>query len=372
MSYSQINLNKDIILSWAYPQTGEIIVSNYNNVISNNDANTITLPSSLVVTTGTTLLFNNVGFNDFIILNNEGVPVTTAMTPGEINLLYLTDISTAGGIWDVIPFGGGTNGIVTFSTESVNNALSITNSTVTPPTGNIIFQIADSLNNLNNLTSQVNSGFLMVNDTTPSLTFNTYSLIGGLNIGILNSNGQGGAPIISLMQSLTQLASIEVGTLSLTLNSIATLNDNDDINLTTTGTGSVFLNQVEIDSNSNISNVNSLEVKGAIINPSVAQAQCFFFDNNTPPNNIVIENQFNIASVTGGNGSYVITFATPFNNGNYTVLLSLARGTEVIAPFQVFFRSKTATQLMVFTVDTLGNLLPALDGVSVAIFNNSN
>jgi hypothetical protein len=52
------------------------------------------------------------------------------------------------------------------------------------------------------------------------------------------------------------------------------------------------------------------------------------------------------------------------------VLLSLARGTETIAPFQVFFRSKTATQVLVYTVDTLGNLLPALDGVSVAIFNN--
>ena len=370
MSYSQIILDTNIILSWPYPVTSGIIVSDINDIISNNDANTITLPSSLVVPTGTTLLFNNVGFHDFTILYSDGSPLTNIMTPGEINQLYLVDSSTAKGVWRVIPFGGGTSGITTFSTESSNDALAITNATVIPPTGNITFTVADTLNNLNNLASQVSSGFLMVNQTTPSLTFATYALGNGANIEIDNPDGQGGIPLIKLNKALTELDSVQVGTLFLTLNSIAAPNLNDDINLSTSGTGSVFLNQVGVDPSGNLRGVNTLQVTGAISNPAVVKAQCFFFDNNAPPNNIVIENQFNIASVTGGNGSYVINFATPFNDGNYTVLLSLARGTETIAPFQVFFRSKTATQVMVYTVDTLGNLLPALDGVSVAIFNN--
>ena len=76
MSYSQITLDANIILSWPYPVTPGIIVSDINDIISNNDANTITLPSSLVVPTGTTLLFNNVGFHDFTILYNDGSPLT--------------------------------------------------------------------------------------------------------------------------------------------------------------------------------------------------------------------------------------------------------------------------------------------------------
>ena len=151
MSYSQITLDANIILSWPYPVTPGIIVSDINDIISNNDANTITLPSSLVVPTGTTLLFNNVGFHDFTILYSDGSPLTNIMTPGEINQLYLVDSSTAKGVWRVIPFGGGTSGITTFSTESSNDALAITNATVIPPTGNITFTVADTLNNLNNL-----------------------------------------------------------------------------------------------------------------------------------------------------------------------------------------------------------------------------
>ena len=370
MSYSEITLDANIVLSWPYPVTSGVIVSDINDIISNNDAHTITLPSSLVVPTGTTLLFNNVGFHDFTILYSDGSPLTNIMTPGEINQLYLVDSSTAKGVWRVIPFGGGTSGITTFSTESSNDALAITNATVIPPTGNITFKIADTLNNLNNLATQVSSGFLLVNQTTPSLTFNSFALGSGVNIEVNNPDGQGGLPLINVKEALTGLSSIEVGTLILTLNSITAPNLNDDINLSTSGTGSVFLNQVGIDPSGNLSGVNTLQVTGAISNPAVAKAQCFFFDNNTVANNIVIENQFNIASVTGGNGSYVINFATPFNDGNYTVLLSLARGTEDIAPFQVFFRSKMATQVIIYTVDTLGNLLPALDGVSVVIFNN--
>ncbi len=113
-----------------------------------------------------------------------------------------------------------------------------------------------------------------------------------------------------------------------------------------------------------------MSVPGKIINPATAKAYCFFYDNNAPTNNIQTESSFNIASVSGAQGSYVITFATPFPDGNYLVLPTLARGTEVIAPFQVFFRSRSTTEVIIFTVDTLGNLLPALDGISVVVFGS--
>ena len=371
MSYSQINLDSNIVLSWAYPNTGGVVVSDINDVVSTNDSHTITLPSSLVVSVGTTLLFNNVGSHDFTILYNDGSALTNVIIPGEINQLYLVDSSTAKGVWRVIPFGGGTSGIITFSTESSNNALTITNPTVTPPSGNIVFKIAETLNNLNSLISQVSSGFLLVDKTTPALTFSTCSLASGSNIQIDNPDGKNGSPVIRLNNALTNIDSLEIGSsLRIFLNTILAPTLNGDINLSTSGTGEVFLNNVGVDVSGNITNVNNLTVSGSITSPAVASAQCFFFDNNNVTNNITLQSNYNIASVTGGNGAYVVTFTIPFPDGNYTVLLSLCRGTETIAPFTAFFRSRSAESMIIYTVDTLGNLVTAADGVSVVVFGN--
>ena len=108
MSYSKIILNSDIKLSWPYPRTEGEIASDINNVISENDAYTITLPPANTVETGTSLLFNNVGSYDFTLLDNAGIPIGTVLIPGEVRLVYLTENVTAAGVWNVIPFGGGT------------------------------------------------------------------------------------------------------------------------------------------------------------------------------------------------------------------------------------------------------------------------
>jgi len=363
MSYSKIILNSDLKLSWPYPRTEGEIASDINDVNSSNDAYTITLPPANTVETGTSLLFNNVGSYDFTILNNAGSPLGTIIVPGEIRQIYLIDSSTASGIWRVIPFGGGTSGIITFSAESENNALNITNSTITPPSGNMKFAVSESLNNLNNLTTQVQNGFLVITGNTP-LSFVTRKIGGGSNINVQSGDGETNDVIINLADSLVGLSSINVGNLLISVNTITTASGDQDINLATVDDGVINLNSTQID------NVGNMSVPGKIINPATAKAYCFFYDNNATSNNIQIESSFNIASVSGANGSYVITFATPFPDGNYAVLTALSRGTEVIAPFQVFFRSKTATQVIVYTVDTLGNLLPVLDGVSVVVFGS--
>ena len=363
MSYSKIILNSDIKLSWPYPRTEGEIASDINNVSSSNDAYTITLPPANTVETGTSLLFNNVGQKDFTLLYNDGTPLTNVIIPGEVIQIYLTENLTSTGVWQVIPFGGGSSGIVSFSTESQNNSLQITNSTVTPPTGNIIFKIADSLNNLNNLATQVQNGFLVITGNTP-LSFVTRKIGGGSNINVQSGDGETNDVIINLADSLVGLSSINVGNLLISVNTITTASGDQDINLATVDDGVINLNSTQID------NVGNMSVPGKIINPATAKAYCFFYDNNAPSNNIQIESSFNIASVSGANGSYVITFATPFPDGNYAVLTALSRGTEVIAPFQVFFRSRSATEVIIFATGTLGNLLPVLDGVSVVVFGS--
>ena len=194
MSYSKIILNSDIKLSWPYPRTEGEVLSDINNVISSNDIYTITLPPANTVETGTSLLFNNVGQKDFTLLYNDGTPLTNVIIPGEVIQIYLTENLTSKGIWQVIPFGGGSSGIVSFSTESQNNSLQITNSTVTPPTGNIIFKIADSLNNLNNLATQVQNGFLVITGNTP-LSYVTRKIGGGSNITLQSGDGVSGDEI---------------------------------------------------------------------------------------------------------------------------------------------------------------------------------
>lgn len=363
MSYSKITLNSDIKLSWSYPRTEGEVASDINDVISENDAYTITLPPANTTETGTSLLFNNIGSYDFTVLSNNGEPIGTVMIPGEVRLIYLTENLTAAGVWNVIPFGGGTSGIITFSAETLNNSLNITNSTITPPSGNIKFAISDSLNNLNNLTTQVQNGFLVITGNTP-LSFVTRKIGGGTNINVQSGDGETNDVIINLADSLVGLSSINVGNLLISVNTITTASGDQDINLATVDDGVINLNSTQID------NVGNMSIPGKIINPATAKAYAFFYDNNAPSSNIQIESSFNIASVSGAQGSYVIKFATPFPDSNYVVLPALARGTEVIAPFQVFFRSRSTTEVIIFTVDTLGNLLPVLDGVSLVVFGS--
>jgi hypothetical protein len=363
MSYSKITLNSDIKLSWPYPRTEGEIASDINDVISSNDIYTITLPPSNTTETGASLLFNNIGSYDFTVLSNNGEPIGTVMIPGEVRLIYLTENLTAAGVWNVIPFGGGTSGIITFSAETLNNSLNITNSTITPPSGNIKFTISDSLNNLNNLTTQVQNGFLVITGNTP-LSYVSRKIGGGSNINVQSGDGETNDVIINLADSLVGLSSINVGNLLISVNTITTASGDQDINIATIDKGVINLNGTQIDS------IGNMTIPGKIINPATAKAYAFFYDNNAPSNNIQIESSFNIASVSGAQGSYVITFATPFPDSNYVVLPALARGTEVIAPFQVFFRSRSTTEVIIFTVDTLGNLLPALDGVSVVVFGS--
>ena len=363
MSYSKIILNSDIKLSWPYPRTEGEIASDINDVSSESDIYTITLPPANTVRTGTSLLFNNVGSYDFTLLDNAGNPIGTVLVPGEVRQIYLIDSSTIAGIWRVIPFGGGTSGIITFSAESENNALTIKNSTITPPSGNMKFAVSESLNNLNNLTTQVQNGFLVITGNTP-LSFVTRKIGGGTNINVQSGDGETNDVIINLADSLAGLSSINVGNLLISVNTITTASGDQDINLATVDNGVINLNSTQID------NIGNMTIPGKIINPATAKAYCFFYDNNAPASNIQIESSFNIASVSGANGSYVVKFATPFPDGNYAVLTTLSRGTEVIAPFQVFFRSRSATEFIIFTTDTLGNLLPVLDGVSVVVFGS--
>jgi hypothetical protein len=371
MSYSRIVLTEDINLSWAYPFTGGFIASEINDVVADIVDHTISLPNSKLVPLGTTLLFNNVGSVAFTLLDYDKapVPVYQDILPGEIRQIYLTNSDTEAGTWRIIPYGGGVAAINRIDFQSPTNTVVISPTSVVSPSGNLSFDVSESLQNLNSLTNNTNLGFAVITKSDP-LEWRTSWVIGGENITVDDIEGVTGATTVNLNSELSAITSLAVGDFVVTGNTITTSVTDGNLLINSQGTGNVSINNVLVDGDSNVSNINNLAVTGSITSPAVASAQCFFFDNNTPTNNIIVQNSYNVASVTGSNGLYVITFDTAFLDGNYTVLLSLSRGDESVAPFTAFVRSRSSESVIIYTVDTLGNLLPALDGVSLVVFNN--
>jgi hypothetical protein len=370
MSYSLINLTSDISLSWAYPFTGGVVVSDINDVVASGNDFTLTLPNAKFAPLGTTILFNNVGSHEFTLLDYSHEPLTYfTIDPGEIQQIYLTNSDTEGGIWRIIPYGGGVGAINRIDFKSPTNTVLISPASVVSPAGNLTFDVSKSLQNLDNLTNNAAAGFPVITANNP-LEWKTVVLVGGTNVNIDNRDGVFDAPIINLNSAISGLTALNVGSFALSGTTLTTSETDGSLALSSNGKGHLGLNGVNIDTLSNITNVNNLTVSGSITSPAVASAQCFFFDNNNVTNNITLQSNYNIASVTGGNGAYVVTFTIPFPDGNYTVLLSLCRGTETIAPFTAFFRSRSAESMIIYTVDTLGNLVTAADGVSVVIFGN--
>lgn len=363
MSYSKIILNSDIKLSWPYPRTEGEIVSDKNDVISENNAYTITLPPSNTVETGTSLLFNNIGFSDFTILYNNGEPVGTVMTPGEVREIYLTDNLTSKGVWQVIPFGGGTSGIITFSTETLNNSLNITNSTIIPPGGNIKFAISDSLNNLNNLTTQVQNGFLVVTGNTP-LSYVSRKIGGGTNIDVQNGDGFTSDVIINLADDLVGLSNINVGNIFISVNTITTASGDQNINLVTMDTGIINLNGIQIDSSGNMT------IPGITNIPGMLKASCKF--SNTS-GTIAILSLYNVSNVTynNNNDQYTITFITPMSDTNYGVDVSCSNVNST-PPLQVrlgYDIIRTQNSVTIVLIDSAGEMLNDIpEGVFVKIF----
>lgn len=363
MSYSKIILNSDIKLSWPYPRTEGEIISDINNVIAESDTYTITLPPANTVETGTSLLFNNVGTNSFIILDNDGQPIMNVFESGEIIQIYLTENLTSKGVWQVIPFGNGTNGIVSFSTESLNNSLQITNSTVTPSTGNIIFKVADSLNNLNNLTTQVQNGFLVITGNTP-LSYVSRKIGGGTNIDVQNGDGFTSDVIINLADDLVGLSNINVGNIFISVNTITTASGDQNINLVTMDTGIINLNGIQIDSSGNMT------IPGITNIPGMLKASCKF--SNTS-GTIAILSLYNVSNVTynNNNDQYTITFITPMSDTNYGVDVSCSNVNST-PPLQVrlgYDIIRTQNSVTIVLIDSAGEMLNDIpEGVFVKIF----
>src|SRR5882757_7213252 len=104
-TYLALPMAADVSLQWPIEQalSGLVVAS----IIDANAAApglNIHLPNATQASKGFVSLINNVGGNTVNIVNSLGA-VIVSIVPGTVWQIYLTDNSTAGGVWRVFQFG---------------------------------------------------------------------------------------------------------------------------------------------------------------------------------------------------------------------------------------------------------------------------
>src|SRR5271170_336748 len=172
-SYQLINLTADIVLTWPFSFAGPPTVADINDISPNQGGWTIAMPDATLAPIGQNVVFNNISAYSFQIIANDLTTVIATVTAGQVVTLYLYDNTTtpaSNGLWRVIPYGSGTNGIVALTAQSTDTSITITNGSITPPGGTINFKLPTSLTNLNTTISNI--GFPVITGVSP-LTWTT-------------------------------------------------------------------------------------------------------------------------------------------------------------------------------------------------------
>jgi hypothetical protein len=106
VSYTSFNLNStNIPLSWPVEASPDANIAATIIDVNATTANlALILPSATQVSVCTTILFNNVGTQSFDVQNAAGVTILSQIT-GTAWQIYLTDNTTAGGVWETFQYG---------------------------------------------------------------------------------------------------------------------------------------------------------------------------------------------------------------------------------------------------------------------------
>jgi len=345
-SYQLIDLVANIVLDWPTSFPTGFATAYYNEINPDQDAWTITLPDATLASNGVDVIFSNISIYTFDILDNDSQFLLT-INPGEIIDFKLYDNTTSAGGWRNIPFGGGVAGVIAFEAASSDDSIVIDNGNVTAPGGTIDFKLPTSLSNLN----LVDSKGIVVTTATSPLEWQTVEILGSGNILVSNGDGVAGNPTMELNTEIIGLTSLEIGDLTITGNQIAPTSTDVDLVLKTTGVGVLNLNGSLIDVNGTAAFKN-LVVIGQLSNPLIPKAIVTFTDTIVgPSNSIVIKDQSNVASVTGSNGSYEISFTRAMNSINYGITFGLSTDGGTLPQISRAFY--TTTNLSSFSISVV-------------------
>jgi len=106
LSYLLITTAVDIELQWAREQQieGQNVVADFLDIDATAGSLNISMPDARNTSTGNKTTVNNVGANDFDVLDNTGGPIVT-VEPGKQWVVVLTDNSTQAGTWSTFQMG---------------------------------------------------------------------------------------------------------------------------------------------------------------------------------------------------------------------------------------------------------------------------
>lgn len=105
ISYSSVVLATSIALSWPRESNAAgNLVTRIMDVTASSAGLSITMPSALEIGAGETILFNNYGANDFVVLDKANVQIAS-IASGAIWQLYVTSNTTLAGTWRALQYG---------------------------------------------------------------------------------------------------------------------------------------------------------------------------------------------------------------------------------------------------------------------------
>lgn len=365
-SYQQITLTANIVLSWPTSFGTGPVVCDINDVKTNTNGYTITMPNATLVPKGTSVIFNNTCTDNYsfeILPNGSDSPIAT-LNKGTVYILYISDNGTTTGTWEANPYGGGATTLTSFVAKSTGGSINITNGNVPTDGTTINFELPTSISNINTIP---NKGLAVIDSVTP-LTWSAVSLIGGTNIEVQYGDGSAD-PVISLNSSVSGLTSLVVGNFTITGTEITNTTSGGNIGMSTESPGVISLNGVTIDSTGKLT-------ASTFSSPLTPKAWCVFTDT-APSNTINIQSSANVASVVRtSNGTYTINFTTPMSVENYGVLISLGN-TDTLprvsgTPSTAFWTSRNESYVIISVVDASGTPVPSdIYGITVLIMSST-
>jgi hypothetical protein len=364
--YGLITMIADVHLDYPYSaDVNKITIKDFMDIDAQLANLSLILPDSTQTGPGFSVAFNNIGEQAVSIKLNDGDTQLVNLVVGASICITLADSTTANGLWRVLPLGNGVPAISTFTIDSPNESINITNGTVTNPNGTVSIDLSTLINKLNAISSLTN-GIVSYNSEETNL-WHTHEITGDENITITNGNGEDFTnPIVISLDNNVSLALLTVSNIAITENEITNSTENADLTISTTGTTSKLnLNGLKIDVNGNITtNTN-------FTGPNIAKAWCCLTNTSGV---LVLKNAFNVSSVTYDSNSkqYVITFSTAMATADYAVLTSCSNNnsTPPIQTRVAYDVVKTETHVNIFVGDLSGESLSDFpEGIVVFVYS---
>ena len=108
VGYEALTLSASTYLQWPINGNDTNVVANIIQVTATTSGLNLLLPSALQVSTGQSVLIQNIGANSFTVTDISGNTII-AIASGVAQYIFLTNNTTNNGTWSTVTFGAGTS-----------------------------------------------------------------------------------------------------------------------------------------------------------------------------------------------------------------------------------------------------------------------